>query len=425
MRVLIEKIVYPGKSLSLGEGKAIFTDEGLPGEIVEVEQVKEKTNYIQAKTTKILRESGHRVESRCPHYKACSPYQFMDYPFQVEIKKSQIQEIFSHQLKIELKNLKFAPSPKVWGYRNKVRLHVIREKETVSLAYHQPGREQEFVKIKDCFLLPEKMNSLLSSLARIIEEKNLGALEEVVIKQSASSGDMLVVLYLDSEKEIESLASNFAHLKSEFSIKGLVGLFRTRKGLKEKILEGRNFIEDKVADKVFRIGSQSFFQINLDMLQELIRDIKNDLNLSGKEKITDLYCGLGTFGLVLASKAQEVYGVESFPENIAFLKKNLILNRIGNFTICEGTSEEWISPLLKRDMDILIFDPPRKGISEQIVSALLRKPVPLLIYVSCNPSTLVRDLKRLSALYNLKDLHVYDFFPHTPHIETCVMLEKT
>ncbi len=425
MQIVIEKIVYPGKSLSLAEGKVIFTDEGLPGEKVEIEPLKEKKNYLQAKTIRILKESTHRVRIRCPHWRICSPYQYIDYPFQVEIKKLQIMEIFSHHLGIELQNLKVTASPKVWGYRNKVHLHLFRENEAIHPAYHQPGSEREFVKIRDCFLLPEKMNSVLFSLARKIEEKKLDGLQELIIKQSTSSEEMLVVLYFDPQRKIEGLAPKFADLKSELPIKGLVGLVRTKKGLKETLFEGRNFIEEKVADKVFSIGPQSFFQVNTAILEEVIKDIKNSLCLSGKERIADLYCGLGTFGLVLASDAQEVFGVESFPENIFFLKRNLNLNRVGNFTVCEGTSEEWISSLLKKDIDILIFDPPRKGISKQVVSYLLSRPVPLVIYISCNPSTLVRDLKSLLTTYLLKDIHVYDFFPHTPHIETCVILEKT
>lgn len=208
MQIVIEKIVYPGKSLSLAEGKVIFTDEGLPGEVVEIEPLKEKKNYLQAKTIRILKESTHRVESRCPHYRACSPYQYIDYPFQVEIKKSQIMEIFSHDLGIELQNLRVTASPKVWGYRNKVHLHLLRENEAIHLAYHQPGSEQEFVKIRDCFLLPEKMNSLLFSLARTIEEKKVDGLQEVIIKQSTSSQEILVVLYFDPQKKIEGLAQN-------------------------------------------------------------------------------------------------------------------------------------------------------------------------------------------------------------------------
>jgi len=424
MQILIEKIVYPGKSLSTVGGKVVFTDEGLPGELVEIIPIKEKKNYIQAKTIKILKKSAHRVESCCPHYKACSPYQYIDYPFQVEIKKSQLQEIFRHDLKIELANIEITPSTKIWGYRNKVHLHLIREKDGLHLAYHQTGMREEFAKIKECFLISEKMNALLASLLRIIEEKKLDGIEEVAVKESVSSGEMLLILYLNPQNEIGNITSSLARLKEKFPIKGLVGLIRTKKAMKETILEGKNFIEEKAADLVFRIGPQSFFQINTDLLEEVIKDMKKIIPLGGKERIADLYCGLGTFGITLASKVQEVFGVESSPENIVFLKKNLALNRIGNFTACEGTSEEWIDWILNKKIDVLIVDPPRRGMSSAILKAILKKPVPLIIYISCNPSTLVRDLKQMFPAYSLKDIHIYDFFPHTPHLETCSILQR-
>jgi len=223
---------------------------------------------------------------------------------------------------------------------------------------------------------------------------------------------------------MDMLGTSFSELKSEFSLKGIVGLIRKKKGMKEIVLEGESFIEEKLGENIFHIGAQSFFQINDELLQEVIKDLKEIIPLTGKERIADLYCGVGTFGITLASKAQQVIGVESARENTDFLKKNLDLNRIRNFTICEGLSEEWISWILKRDLDILILDPPRKGVGRSIIESLLHKPVPLIVYLSCNPSTLARDLKLLLSRYRLKDIRLYDFFPHTPHIETCSILVR-
>lgn len=424
MQIQIEKIVYPGKSLSSLDGKVVLTDEGLPGEIVEIHSVKEKKNYILAKTVKILKESGKRVPSRCDHYKTCSSYQCIDYPFQIDIKKSQIQEIFSHDLKIKLDDLIVLPSPKIWGYRNKIRLHLLWEDGVAHLAYHQPGTQNEFVKVRECFLISDRMNSFLTCLVKIITDKKLEYIKEVELREGNSGRDLLLMLYVHSREELKELAANLSDLKLKFPLKGLV-CFLTEKKLPNKIIvEGKNFIELKAADKIFWVGPQSFFQINLDMMNQLLEDIRNFLHLKGKEKIADLYCGLGTFGITLASNAREVIGVELALENISFLKKNLSLNRVGNFTICEGKVEDWTHWILKKGIDILIMDPPRKGVEEDFINKLLRKPVPLIIYVSCNPSTLTRDMKLLLAGYRLKDLRVYDFFPHTPHLETCSFLER-
>ncbi len=140
--------------------------------------------------------------------------------------------------------------------------------------------------------------------------------------------------------------------------------------------------------------------------------------------IADLYCGLGTFGMVLAKRSREVFGVEPEAGNVAFLKKNLALNGIGNFAVCEGTAEEWLPEILDREPAIVILDPPRRGVDPAIVRQLVEEAVPRLLYLSCNPTTLARDLKGLLAAYDVADVRVYDFFPHTPHIETLAVLER-
>jgi len=424
VNVHIEKIVFPGKSMALVEGKVVFCDEGLPGEEVEAEPIKEKKTYLEARTKKILKESPHRIPVRCPHYQVCSPYQYISYPFQLEIKKSQIKEIFLRSLRVELPDLLTRTSAKIWGCRNKVRLKLIKQNSATHLAYHQPGEQEKFVRIKECFLVSDEMNSLLAAFCEIATEKNLGGIEEVEVKESSSSKEMLLILYLNSKRALEGLRENIAPLRSRFPLRGIICLVNKRKGTKEIILDGENYIEERIGENTFRIGPQSFFQVNTELLKEVLTDLRNIIPLSGKQRVADLYCGVGTFGIALASDAAEVVGVESSLENIEFLKKNLDLNRISNFTICEGLSEEWISRILKKNVEALILDPPRKGISRSIVESLIKKPVPLIVYLSCNPSTLVRDLKLLNSKYRLKDIRLYDFFPHTPHIETCSVLEE-
>jgi 23S rRNA (uracil1939-C5)-methyltransferase len=424
MNIRIEKIVYPGKSMAKAMGKVIFCDEGLPGEGVEAAPVKEKKTYLEARVTRVLKASPHRVPVRCRHYKACSPYQYIDYPFQLEIKKSQIREIFLRSLRIELPELLIKPSPQIWGYRNKIRLCLIRKGSKLSLAYHQPGAQDEFVGIDECFLVSEKMNALLTAFRETATAKNLAGIEEVEVKESSFDQSMLLVLYLNSVQSLKGLKENLVSLNSRFLLKGIICLVKKKKSLKEIILDGENYIEERVGEGTYRLGPQSFFQVNRELLKEIFLDLRKMISLSGKERVADLYSGVGTFGIALAPNAAEVIGVESSAENIEFLKKNLALNRIDNFTVCEGLSEEWIARILKRRIDVLVLDPPRKGISQSVVESLLDEPVPLIVYFSCNPSTLARDLKLMNSRYRLKDIRLYDFFPHTPHLETCSILEE-
>jgi 23S rRNA (uracil1939-C5)-methyltransferase len=424
MQVQIEKIVYPGKSLAFCQGKTIFTDEGLPGEIVEITLIKEKKKYSEAKTIRILQTSPFRVQSRCSHYLACSPYQSIDYAYQLEIKRAQIREIFERTLKREWPEPVLNPSPQIWGYRNKVRFHIARKETLAYLAYHQLGAQDEFVKVEECFLVSEQVNALSTAVLRMIHENQWDVIQEIEIKESSTTKEMLLVLFVNSSRDLNNLTPKLDALAAGFPLKGIVGLFKTKKAFREILLWGEDFVQEKVADCIFSIGSQSFFQVNVGLLEKVVADIKKSIPQSGEEKIMDLYCGIGTFGLALASKAREVIGVESEPENIAFLKKNLLLNKVGNFTVCEGTSEKWIPWVLKKAVDVLFLDPPRKGIDLSLIQNLHRNPVPCVIYLSCNPSTLIRDLKLLLSTYKLKDVRIYDFFPHSPHIETCVFLEK-
>jgi 23S rRNA (uracil1939-C5)-methyltransferase len=140
--------------------------------------------------------------------------------------------------------------------------------------------------------------------------------------------------------------------------------------------------------------------------------------------IVDLYTGLGTFGIFLAAGAREVFGVEPEPANIRYLKRNIELNKAGNFAVCEGTSEEWLPQLLERDIGVVILDPPRKGADPGMLADLASSEVPLVLYLSCNPTTLARDLKILLPAYEIRGMKIYDFFPHTPHIETLAVLRR-
>jgi len=367
METVIEKIVYPGKSLGRLNSKAVFTDEGLPGELADIKIIKEKKDYIIARTIKILKNSPHRVKPRCEHYKICSSYQYIDYPLQVEIKMAQVKEMFLKTLGIDMGNKKMKPSRHIWGYRNNAQLHVVWENNTPHLAYHKPERFNEFVRIEKCFLLSDKINSELSKSLDELKNKRLYSIEELVAREKA---------------------------------------------------------QENIDGKKFFIGPNSFFQVNIPMLKELLVDLKAALRLSGKETIADLYCGIGTFGILLAEKVKKVIAVELSEDNMPFLRMNIEINNIANISVYDGASEKLIDEVLRQIPDVVLLDPPRKGIGPEVCNKLIAKPPEILVYISCDPATMVRDLKILMSAYKLKDLSCYDFFPQTPHIETMCVLEK-
>lgn len=424
MVIKIEKIVYPGRRLGLLTGKVVFTDRGLPGESVEVEILKDRRSYAEARTVRIVDPSPARVEPRCAHYLACSPYQDMDYGLEVEIKRTQVAEILSRELRVRLPDFKLTASPEVWGYRNKIGLRVLREDGQAAFVYHQPHEREAFVAVDRCHLVPDEVNELMAGLLQAINGVPLATVEGVEIRQSRWTGESFILCELSSGAEKASVAEALKDLKRRFRLAGAVAAIGQGGRFQDERLFGREYVEEKAGGLAFRIGARSFFQANLSILDTVFADVAVAAGLTHDAVIADLYCGLGTFGMFLARRAREVFGVEPEASNVTFLKKNLELNGIGNFAVCEGTAEDWLPEILERAPAVVILDPPRRGVFPETVERMVKDPVPRILYLSCNPTTLARDLKAFLEAYDLIDVRSYDFFPHTPHIETLAVLDR-
>jgi len=420
----INKIVYPGRRLALDQGKVVFTDRGLPGETVEVEIVRDRKTFAEGRTKSILERSASRVEPRCGHFLACSPYQDIDYETQLSVKKAQVEEIVNRELKLKLERLTVTPSPEIWGYRNRIRLRILREDGQARAFYHEPGEETAFLPVDRCYLVSDRTNDLVTELLGFINREEWEAVSGLEVRESRSRGRLLAVIHLESASRIEEMAGKMAGLHDRFPLSGIVGLVREGQRIREETLGGVARLEEEIRGTRYRIGARSFFQVNVGILEKVLDDLKETLRDFSGAGIADLYCGLGTFGLFLAGDAREVFGVEPDPANMPFLRKNMSLNRAGNFTVCEGTSEEWLPSLLERDIGVVILDPPRKGVDTGMLRELAASGVPLVLYLSCNPTTLARDLKTLLTAYEISGLKIYDFFPHTPHIETLAVLRR-
>ena len=385
MEITIEKIIYPGKSLGVNGAKTILTDEGIPGEIVEITPLLEKKNYIEAKTIKIIKPSPYRIAPKCCHYKTCSPYQYIDYKTQLSIKESQLKEMFRDM------PISVIPSPEIWGYRNKIKLNIIWKNKRALLAYHAPESRHEFIQIDSCNLVSANINKFLGSLIRAVTQENLTSIKEIEARESYAAKKLM---------------------------------FTTKPFTKIEKIQNNPYIEETAAGKTFRIGPESFFQVNVPILEIALKEMQKSISPGKKETIADLYCGVGTFGIALSDFAREIIGIESEPANISFLKTNLKLNNIENFHLYEGDCEKLFPVLMNKGIDILILDPPRKGLDNMLCQNIALSSIKKILYLSCNPSTLSRDLKILSRSYAVKTLKLLDFFPHTPHIETLAILEK-
>ncbi len=423
-RVRVEDVVYPGRALARREGKALFTDEGLPGELVEVAVLKEKTGHIEAATIDIVEPSPRRRIPRCQHYRACSAYQVMEDGLQIEIKRRQLEGILGRRLGSAAPAVEVKPSPRTWGYRNRGRFHLVGEPGSLSLAYNVPGSDRDHVALEHCHLVSDAMAALLTAALGALNESRAAGIDDIEVREAGSGGEMLLTLS-GGRFEADRLPPGLGpELAKRFPLSGIVWLTRSRSGDRESVVSGRDYVEEKAGGIVYRYGARSFFQVNRFLLGDALETTRELAGSLGRGRVADLYCGVGTFGLALAGSVSAVEGVESDRANLAFLARNIQANGVDNFLIRSGTAEDWIGKVLAARPDVVMVDPPRRGLGTPITNPLLASPPPRILYLSCDPSTLVRDLVPLATRYDIRRAILFDFFPQTPHIETLCWLER-
>ncbi len=423
MRVKIEKIVYPGKSIARHKGKVVFLDEGLPQEEVQIKILKEKKDFLEAQVVEVISKSLFRKIPLCEHFKICSRLQYIEYDYQLEIKKMYFKEIFLKTLKRDLEVEEFVGSQLKFRYRNKGLFSVVYEKENPFCAYHAPYAPKNFVKIDECFLFSERANKIFKEVLKEIKTNNLKSVKNIEIRESFSQKEILVNIYFASRKEFEKINTlniTADNILASFTLTKI----GPPKSLDCRILKGREFLEEKISEFYFRINTFSFFQINSLLLKELLNHLIENSDLTGKEKIADFYCGIGTLSIPIAKKAKEIFGIEFELPAIIDLKHNLIKNGIYNYTIAKGRTEDFCDYILSKDIDLLILDPPRTGLNPKVLKSILKHFPKRIFYISCDLATLSRDLKILDSKYKIRKGFGYDFFAQTPYIESFVILEK-
>jgi 23S rRNA (uracil1939-C5)-methyltransferase len=424
MLLKIERIVYPGERLAHWEGRTVFTDEGLPGETVEAVAVRDAKGRLEARTLRIVEPSPLRIGPRCDHFRACGSYQCLPYPDQVELKSRQLAEILGAFEGISAPLAGFVPSPERWNYRNRVRFRVVWTGPRASLAYREPGSETEYVLAGGCHLVAAPINGLLEACRAIIEKEKLRGIHEVEARIGRAAEEMLFSLHRTGAARPGEIDPFLTGLRPAFNLAGILSVRKAGRGSRVTTEWGRDHIDEILGGRTLRIGAASFFQVNPAVLETVLEEIRSFAGGTGRGRLADIYCGLGTFGISLSDLFREVEGVESDPANIAFLRGNLERNGCRNFRIHEGRSEEWTGLILEKGVDLAVVDPPRKGLDPSVVRSILAKPPGALAYLSCHPATLARDLRPLAAAFRIVSVRGYDFFPQTPHIEALALLTR-
>jgi 23S rRNA (uracil1939-C5)-methyltransferase len=421
MEVKIEKLVYGGKGLAKLDDKICFVPFVLPNEKVDVVIKKEKKNFYECELQEILEPSPDRIEPICKYFTYCGgcDYQHMTYEREVEIKADILVETLNRIGKLELEKLsKIIPSPREYFYRNRTQLKV----QGNTLGFYKK-ESNDIVDIDSCYLLDEEINKGLQGLKEIVKFLEYKPLEIHIYR--TNQGDMLVKFIYN--RRFRRFPLGLKHLKSFVSqdIIG-IGIYEKRgNSIKRFITIGKTFGLEEVNGIKYRVSMDSFFQINKYQVSNLINEVIDEIKDGNYKNGADLYCGVGTITIPMAKYVENVIGLESNPFAIQDANYNKKLNKVKNikFYRMEAQDIEDIEDL--QNIDLIVVDPPRTGLSKKLINYFLKQDsIKKIVYVSCNPSTLARDINVLKEKYQLKKVKMIDMFPRTYHIETIAVLER-
>lgn len=392
MIVKIDKLAHNFKGIAKVNDKVVFVEDVLPTEIVDVRIVKDKKHYSEGVSTNIIEKSSDRVDSICPYFKECGGCStgYIKYDKALIYKKSIVKDIIKKYASYDV-DPEIISNYQEYKYRNKVTLRVLNG----NLAYTKEG-SNELININKCYLVNDNINNIISTLNNI----DLTGLSEVIIR---GTDDIMVILYGDINGSIV-----INELKDKVS--SIV--------LNDKVIYGKEYITINISKYKYSIYPRSFFQVNTDMISKLYDKV---LEYAGTSKtLTDLYCGAGTIGIYLAKNFDTVKGIEINKAAIDSANLNKKINNINNISFeCKSANE--ISNI---SSDVVVVDPPRSGLDKKTINTLLDSSSKKIVYVSCDPITLARDLNILKERYELKDITLFDIFPNTRHIETVCNLDR-
>jgi 23S rRNA (uracil1939-C5)-methyltransferase len=438
----IDRLGTNGEGVGRVDGFTVFVEGALAGERVLVKIVRIARAYAYGKLLDILQNSPLRIEPWCPYFKACGgcQLQHLTYDAQLDYKTEKVRDALERIG--HLRDVTVHPAigmDEPWNYRNKAQFPVGLVKGRPVLGFYA-ARSHNLINIEQCPIQHEVINRVMCLMREFIQTYNIpvyeesthrGVLRHVVIKVGFRSHQLMVIVVTNGElhrkKEMVSLLKD--GLPGITSIIQNVQTKKTNVVLGEKniTLWGSDSILDAIGDLKFRISPLSFFQVNPVQIEKLYGKVLEYANLTGKEKVVDAYCGIGTISLFLAGKAAKVYGVEAIPQAVQDAKENAGLNGIENAEFLEGRSEAVLPRLsgLGLHPDVVVVDPPRKGCDPKLLNAIVKMAPERMIYVSCNPATLARDLNLMSENgYQAEEVQPVDLFPQTMHVETVVLMSR-
>ncbi|UCF90961.1 MAG: 23S rRNA (uracil(1939)-C(5))-methyltransferase RlmD [Desulfobacterales bacterium] len=449
----VTDIAFGGRGLTRIDGLAVFVDQAVPGDTARIRIIKRKPHYAEARVAELIKPSPFRIDPPCEYSGFCGgcKWQFLNYDQQLVYKRRHVKDALEHIALIRgVPVHPTLPSPKVFGYRNKMEFscsdrrwllpsEVGRNNVQINFALglHVPGTFHRVIDTRACLLQPDLGNRILEDVRQFMKSSaapvyglrsHSGYWRFLMLRHSVVYDHWMVNIVTASE-DLPKLTPLADFLRDKYPrVVAVVNNITSRKagvalGEFERPLAGSSIIRDRIGQFEFEISANSFFQTNTLGAEQLYAIVKAYAELSGKETVLDLYSGTGTIPILLSEAAQEIVGIELAASAVVDAENNCRRNAIKNCRFIQGDIRNCLSRLSKRP-DVLIIDPPRAGMHKDIVKQVLEMAPERLVYVSCNPSTQARDLALMQGRYRVAEMQPVDMFPHTYHIESVAKLVK-
>jgi len=425
----IDSLAQGGRGVARSDGYVVFVSGGLPGDRVRARLTKVKRGFAEGTALELVEPSPDRIPDRCVHQgEPCpgAPWQALPYDHQLAEKTRQVDEALRRLGGLDEFELEpIVPAIEQWRYRNKFEYSFGEREGTLVLGFHRRGSWSEVIDAEDCQLASVRNNKARNEIRDWARNEGIpahdgrdrtGVLRNLVVREGRRTGQVQTRLVTSPASFTKPPVD--LHTVVERPGGGTAG---------PTGVLGQEFLEEELGCQRFRISHAAFFQTNTEMAERLCELTSHAAGLSGRERVFDLYCGIGTIGLLLARDAGEVWGIETVPEAIADAEHNAARNRIENARFLSQDVRLGVRPLLEEagSPDVVVVDPPRAGLSKKVVRRVIECGARRIVYVSCNPTTLAPNAAQLVAAgYRLRRVRTVDMFPHTPHVECVAMLER-
>lgn len=443
VEVKIEDVTHEGEGVGKLDGFTVFVPKTIGGDVVKAKIISAKKTYARALIEELITSSEHRVTPKCSVYDKCGGcnLQHSSYEHQLEIKRKIVSDAIKRIGGFEDVPIHETLSSDSENYRNKMQAPVgIVDGKTVA-GFYMP-RSHDIVETENCIIQHNHNNHILNNIVKAVRELKIapydekqgkGIIRHIMARVGISTKQTMAVLVV-TQKEFPKKEELVARIKKLLpNLTTLVFNINNYKtnvilGQEVEVVFGQGYIEEISKGIKFKISPLSFFQVNPKGMEILYNKAVEYAKLTGEEKVVDAYCGLGSISLYMAQKAKEVLGIEIVSQAVADANENAKTNNVDNAKFIEGKAEKVMMDLAEKGeyYDVVVVDPPRKGCEEALLEAIKRMAPERVVYVSCNPSTLARDLKILcqDEDYMLEKVQPVDMFPHTGHVETIVLMSR-